>query len=54
MLMEAMGGFAARYGYLDEGARTTSNYYPDAVAGLHGTVAALAGLAERQRTGADR
>lgn len=45
ILMEGMGGFAARYGFTDEGARTTSTYYPDAVAGLHGSVALLAALA---------
>lgn len=50
-LMEGMGGLAARMGYLDEGARVTTTYYPDAVAGLHGTVALLAGLAGRAATG---
>lgn len=45
MLMEGMGGFAARYGRADEGARVTATYYPDAVAGIHGTLAALAHLA---------
>jgi len=29
----------------------SATYYPDAVAGVHGTVALLAGLAERSRTG---
>jgi crotonobetainyl-CoA:carnitine CoA-transferase CaiB-like acyl-CoA transferase len=51
MLMEGMGGFAARFGYRDEGARATATYYPDAVAGLHGSVAVLAALTGRQRTG---
>ncbi len=50
-LMEGMGGLAARMGYDDEGARVTSTYYPDAVAGLHGTVALLAALAGREGTG---
>ncbi|HVF32763.1 MAG TPA: CoA transferase, partial [Acidimicrobiales bacterium] len=48
ILVEGMGGFAARYGTRDEGARATSTYYPDRVAGLHGTIAALAALAGRQ------
>jgi crotonobetainyl-CoA:carnitine CoA-transferase CaiB-like acyl-CoA transferase len=50
-LMEGMGGLSARMGYLDEGARVTTTYYPDAVAGLHATVAVLAGLAGREATG---
>jgi crotonobetainyl-CoA:carnitine CoA-transferase CaiB-like acyl-CoA transferase len=44
ILVEGMGGFAARYGGRDEGARATNTYYPDLVAGLHGTIAALAAL----------
>lgn len=51
ILIEGMGGFAARYGRRDEGARSTNTYYPDLVAGLHGTVAALAALADREATG---
>ncbi len=51
ILVEGMGGFAARYGSRHEGARSTNTYYPDLVAGLHGTIAALSGLAERERTG---
>ncbi len=51
MLIEGMGGFAARYGARDEAARATATYYPDAVAGVHATVAALAALAARERTG---
>jgi crotonobetainyl-CoA:carnitine CoA-transferase CaiB-like acyl-CoA transferase len=51
ILMEGMGGMAARYGDRDEGARSTSTYYPDLVAGLHGTVAALAALGHRSATG---
>ena len=54
VLMEGMGGFAARYGTRDEGARATNTYYPDLVAGLHGTIAALAGLAACATTGAGR
>jgi crotonobetainyl-CoA:carnitine CoA-transferase CaiB-like acyl-CoA transferase len=52
ILIEGMGGFAARYGSRDEGARSTNTYYPDLVAGLHGTIAALAALADREATGA--
>lgn len=52
ILIEGMGGFAARYGRRDEGARSTNTYYPDLVAGLHGTIAALAALADREATGA--
>ncbi len=51
MLIEGMGGFAARFGPRDEAARVTSTYYPDAVAGIHATLAALSGLAHRARTG---
>lgn len=54
ILMEGMGGFAARYGTRDEAARSTNTYYPDLVAGIHGTVAALAALAARRSTGAGR
>jgi crotonobetainyl-CoA:carnitine CoA-transferase CaiB-like acyl-CoA transferase len=51
ILVEGMGGFAARYGTRDEGARSTNTYYPDCVAGLHGTIAALSALAAREATG---
>lgn len=44
MLTEAMGGFAARFGSPEEGARTSPTYYPDAVAGVHATVAVFAAL----------
>ncbi|HUP84600.1 MAG TPA: CoA transferase [Acidimicrobiales bacterium] len=54
ILMEGMGGFAARYGRRDEGARSTNTYYPDLVAGLHGTIAALATLAACATTGDGR
>ncbi|CAA9215630.1 MAG: hypothetical protein AVDCRST_MAG50-204 [uncultured Acidimicrobiales bacterium] len=50
-LTEGMGGFAARFGYEDEGARVSSTYYPDDIAGLHATVAVLSGLAQRSSTG---
>jgi len=50
-LTEGMGGFAARYGYEDEGARVSSTYYPDDIAGLHATIAVLSGLARRSVTG---
>ena len=51
MLIEGMGGLAARFGRPEEGARTTTTYYPDAIAGIHGTVAVLTGLAQRSTTG---
>lgn len=51
ILIEGMGGFAARYGTRGEGARSTNTYYPDLVAGLHGTVAALSALAAREASG---
>jgi crotonobetainyl-CoA:carnitine CoA-transferase CaiB-like acyl-CoA transferase len=51
MLIEGMGGFAARFGDRDEPARATATYYPDAVAGVHATLAALSALAARERTG---
>jgi crotonobetainyl-CoA:carnitine CoA-transferase CaiB-like acyl-CoA transferase len=54
ILMEGMGGFAARYGLRSEGARATNTYYPDLVAGLHGTIAALSALAARSLTGEGR
>ncbi|CAM2956931.1 CoA transferase [Saccharomonospora xinjiangensis] len=51
MLTEAMGGFAARFGSPEEGARTSPTYYPDAVSGVHATVAVLAALAARAKGG---
>ncbi len=51
MLIEGMGGFAARFGDRDEAARATATYYPDAVAGVHAALAALSALAARERTG---
>ena len=50
-LTEGMGGFAARFGYEDEGARVSTTYYPDDVAGLHATIAVLSGIARRAVTG---
>jgi crotonobetainyl-CoA:carnitine CoA-transferase CaiB-like acyl-CoA transferase len=51
-IIEAMGGFGARFGHRDEGARISQTYYPDAVAGIHATVALLAALERRRTTGA--
>lgn len=51
MLMEGMGGFSARFGYADEGARASTTYYPDAIAGVHGALAVLAALTQRAATG---
>lgn len=51
MLMEGMGGFSAGFGYVDEGARASTTYYPDAIAGIHGTLALLSALARRRSTG---
>lgn len=50
-LTEGMGGFSARFGYEDEGARSSTTYYPDAVAGLHASIAVLSGLTRRRSTG---
>lgn len=50
ILMEALGGFASRFGARDEGAMTSNTYYPDAVAGIHATCALLSGLALRERS----
>jgi crotonobetainyl-CoA:carnitine CoA-transferase CaiB-like acyl-CoA transferase len=49
--VEAMGGFAARWGYEDEGARVSDHYWPDSVAGTHAALAVLTGLERRDRTG---
>lgn len=54
ILMEGMGGLAARYGDRSEPARATTTYYPDLVAGLHGAVALLSGLAGKRSTGRGR
>jgi crotonobetainyl-CoA:carnitine CoA-transferase CaiB-like acyl-CoA transferase len=50
-IIEGMGGLASRFGYEHEGARVSDTYYPDAVAGVHASVAVLAALARRRRTG---
>lgn len=50
-LTEGMGGFGARFGPAGDGAGISNTYYPDCVAGLHATVAVLAGLAHRNATG---
>ena len=50
-IIEGMGGMGARFGHPDEGARISQTFYPDPVAGLHGTVAVLAALVRRRRTG---
>ena len=34
-VIEGMGGFGARFGYADEGARISDLYWPDPVAGTH-------------------
>jgi crotonobetainyl-CoA:carnitine CoA-transferase CaiB-like acyl-CoA transferase len=47
-----MGGFGARFGYEDEGARISDLYWPDPVAGVHAALAILAGVERRDRTGA--
>lgn len=50
-IIEGMGGLAARFGYRHEQARVSPNYYPDPVAGIHATLAVVAALAHRERTG---
>ncbi len=51
-VIEGMGGFGARFGYADEGARISDLYWPDPVAGTHAALAVLAGIEHRDRTGA--
>ncbi len=51
LVVEAMGGFAARWGYPDEGARVSDSYWPDAVAGTHAALAVMTALERRDRTG---
>lgn len=51
LVVEAMGGFAARWGYEDEGARVSDTYWPDSVAGTHAALAILAGIEKVDRTG---
>jgi crotonobetainyl-CoA:carnitine CoA-transferase CaiB-like acyl-CoA transferase len=50
-VVEGMGGFGARFGYEDEGARISDLYWPDPVAGAHAALAILTGLERRDRTG---
>lgn len=50
-VVEGMGGFGARFGYEDEGARISDLYWPDPVAGVHAALAILAGIERRDRTG---
>ena len=42
-VVEGMGGFGARFGYEDEGARISDLYWPDPVAGAHAALAVLTG-----------
>jgi crotonobetainyl-CoA:carnitine CoA-transferase CaiB-like acyl-CoA transferase len=51
-VVEGMGGFGARFGYEDEGARISDLYWPDPVAGIHAALAILSGVERRDRTGA--
>ena len=51
-VVEGMGGFGARFGYEDEGARISDLYWPDPVAGAHAALAVLTGIERRDRTGA--
>lgn len=50
-VVEGMGGFGARFGYPDEGARISDLYWPDPVAGIHAALAVMAGIERRDRTG---
>ena len=51
LVVEAMGGFAARWGYPEEGARVSDTYWPDSVAGTHAALAVMTALERRDRTG---
>ena len=51
-VIEGMGGFGARFGYADDGARISDLYWPDPVAGTHAALAVLTGIERRDRTGA--
>jgi crotonobetainyl-CoA:carnitine CoA-transferase CaiB-like acyl-CoA transferase len=51
LIIEAMAGFAARFGYPDEGARVSDTYWPDSVAGTHAALAIMTGIERRDRTG---
>jgi crotonobetainyl-CoA:carnitine CoA-transferase CaiB-like acyl-CoA transferase len=50
-MLEAHAGFASATGYLGEEPLRIGLAFPDAVGGLHGAYALLAGLWERERTG---
>ena len=50
-VVEGMGGFGARFGYEDEGARISDLYWPDPVAGVHAAFAIMSGIERRDRTG---
>jgi crotonobetainyl-CoA:carnitine CoA-transferase CaiB-like acyl-CoA transferase len=50
-VVEGMGGFGARFGYEEEGARISDLYWPDPVAGVHAALALLAGIERSDRTG---
>jgi crotonobetainyl-CoA:carnitine CoA-transferase CaiB-like acyl-CoA transferase len=50
-ILEAFGGLDEAMGYPGEGPMRVGVAFPDAVGGLHGTVALLAGLWERELTG---
>lgn len=51
-VIEAMGGFAARYGPPADGAAVSTTYFPDAVAGIHGAAAILFAWLGRAADGA--
>ncbi len=51
LVVEAMGGFAARWGYPEEGARVSDTYWPDSVAGTHAALAVMSAIERRDRTG---
>lgn len=50
-VVEGMGGFGARFGYAEEGARISDLYWPDPVAGIHAALAVMTGIERRDRTG---
>lgn len=50
-IIEGLGGLASRFGYVDEGARVSQTFFPDGVAGIHASLALIAALEKRKRTG---
>jgi crotonobetainyl-CoA:carnitine CoA-transferase CaiB-like acyl-CoA transferase len=50
-IVEGMGGLGSLFGAPEEGARISQTYYPDPVAGLHASLAALSMLERRDATG---